>query len=311
VSQNFSHRQRGGAIRYAMTYFMLSPMLPLPMPLIALLSHSALGVASRTISVHFCLCAEVEGAVGLDALRSALDQVRERHPIMRARIVDDEQVGASFYKSDAPIEIEATVIGIDGDWRPAVEHELRKPMGVGVNALMRATALYSAETTAIVLTFHHAVADGMSAIWVLDDPLRAQGGERLEAVPFSPTIEDAILKPGFTTICSPQVDRSVPFSLETQSSTPMVSDSLRTHIATSEFSRDETARLIERCRANDTTVHGAICAAASLHVPASELGTVRWFARSTCADTPESTTVPAGSSLEALRLRRPRPRPVQ
>jgi hypothetical protein len=49
--------------------------------------------------LHFCLCAEVEAAVGLDALRSALDQVRERHPIMRARIGEDAQFGAEFYKS--------------------------------------------------------------------------------------------------------------------------------------------------------------------------------------------------------------------
>jgi hypothetical protein len=37
--------------------------------------------------VHFCLCVEIAGAVDSDALRSALNQVRDRHPLLRVRIL--------------------------------------------------------------------------------------------------------------------------------------------------------------------------------------------------------------------------------
>jgi hypothetical protein len=39
---------------------------------------------AQVYPVHFCLCAEIEGTVDAAALRPALDQVRERHPCMRA-----------------------------------------------------------------------------------------------------------------------------------------------------------------------------------------------------------------------------------
>jgi hypothetical protein len=66
---------------------------------------------AQVYPVHFCLCAEIEGAVDSDALRWALNQVRERHPILRARIVDDGEFGGAFYESGRPIELETIAIG--------------------------------------------------------------------------------------------------------------------------------------------------------------------------------------------------------
>ena len=54
---------------------------------------------------------------------------------------------------------------------------------------------------------------------------------------------------------------------------PIVPDKLRTNIVTAELSHEETTRLLEQCRANDTTMHGLICAAASRHVRASNYDT--------------------------------------
>src|ERR1700688_3761170 len=92
---------------------------------------------AQVYPVHFCLCAEIDGAVDSDALRSALNQVRERHPILKARIVDDGELGAAFYTSDRPIELKTIAVRNDVDWRPTVERELEKPMGIGANALLR------------------------------------------------------------------------------------------------------------------------------------------------------------------------------
>jgi Condensation domain len=139
---------------------------------------------AQVYPVHFCLCAEIEGAVDSDALRWALNQVRERHPILKACIVDDGEFGAAFYESDRPIELETIAVGKEADWRPTVERELKKPMGIGVNALLRATVLCAPEITVIVLTFYHAIADALSGIWVLQDVMRALAGANLRR--FSP-----------------------------------------------------------------------------------------------------------------------------
>jgi NRPS condensation-like uncharacterized protein len=148
-------------------------------------------------------------------------------------------------------------------------------MGIEANALLRATALYAPETTIIILTFHHAIADGMSGVWVLHDLMRALAGQQLEACLFPPPLEEKILGPSLRPARAWEADGIAPILPKIQSTAPIVPDNIRANIVTAEFSREETARLLERCRANGTTVHGMICAAASRHVPASDHDFVR------------------------------------
>ncbi len=229
---------------------------------------------AQVYPVHFCLCAEIEGTVDRDTLGSALGQVRERHPMLRARIVDDAEFGTAFYESDRPIGLDTIAIGKDTDWRPTVERELKRPMGIGTSALLRATALCAQDKTIIVLTFRHAIADALSGICVLQDMMRALGGEQLTTLQFSPPIEEKLLGSSAHPGHARKADRIMPIAPEIRSAVPLVPDNLQTNIVTAEFSQEETARLLERCRANGTTVHGIICAAASRHVPASDHDTV-------------------------------------
>ena len=219
--------------------------------------------------VHFCLCAEIDGWVRPDTLRAAANQVRKRHPALRVRIVDDALSGAAFYRCDAPLPLETVAVGNDADWVRTVERELKKPMPSGAGAPLRLTVVYAPETTAIILTFHHAIADGMSGVCVLRDLMRALAGERLQALPFSPAIEEKLL--GFSAVHADTCGRIMPVT----PTVPAACEDLRPQIVTAEFSQEETARLLKRCRTNETTVHGAICAAASRHLPASEQDTVR------------------------------------
>ncbi len=220
---------------------------------------------AQVYPVHFCLCAEIEGAVGAEALRSALNQVRERHPLLRVRIVDDAEFGTAFHESGRPIELEMIAVGRDADWRPMAERELQRPMGVGASALLRVTALCAPDVTAIVLTFYHAIADGMSAVWILHDMMRALAGERLEALRSFAPIEEKILGLSHRPTDAEEPDRITPILPRAQSAALMPAG-LRTNIETAEFSKEETGCLVERCRANDTTMHNLICAVAARHV---------------------------------------------
>jgi hypothetical protein len=53
------------------------------------------------------------------------------------------------------------------------------------------------------------------------------------------------------------------------------SDKLAVNIASLEWDRKETARLIQCCKENGTTVNGAISAAASRHLPPSDANAIR------------------------------------
>jgi hypothetical protein len=146
-------------------------------------------------------------------------------------------------------------------------------MGNGSGALLRVTAVRAPDVTTIVLTFHHAIADGLSAVWILHDLLSALAGEQLEAFKSFSPIEEKILgpspRPARTSerpARASEPGRAAPVLPQT---TPLLPANLRTNIDTAEFTKEETARLIERCRAINTTVHSVICAAAARCVPVS------------------------------------------
>src|SRR5262245_66670418 len=52
-------------------------------------------------------------------------------------------------------------------------------------------------------------------------------------------------------------------------------DRLMTNLAIMEWDQEETARLLRSCKANGSTVHGAICAGASRHLPDSDANVIR------------------------------------
>jgi hypothetical protein len=104
---------------------------------------------------------------------------------------------------------------------------------------------------------------GLSAVWILHDILSALAGEQLEAFKFFSPIEEKILGPSPRRARTSESDRAVPVLPQTRPAAPLLPANPRTNIDTAEFSKEETARLIERCRANNTTVHSMICAAAA------------------------------------------------
>jgi hypothetical protein len=64
-------------------------------------------------------------------------------------------------------------------------------------------------------------------------------------------------------------------SSSTRASIAQPADRFMANLATMEWDPEETARLLRSCKVNGATLHGAICAAASRHLPASDADAVR------------------------------------
>jgi hypothetical protein len=82
---------------------------------------------SLAFPVHFCLVAEIEGAIDPVKLHAALEQVRRRHPALRVCIIDDAEAGPAFCRTDNPIEVYTAPVEADAQWRLVVEDELNRP----------------------------------------------------------------------------------------------------------------------------------------------------------------------------------------
>ena len=213
---------------------------------------------------HYCLVAEIAGVVDVPKLRTALEQVRRKHPALRVSIGNDAGNGPMFETTDNPIELRASVVEAGSDWRGAVESELNRSFEPSPGPLMRATALLNPDGAAVVLTFHHAVADALSSVYIIDDMMRALAGDQLAALPFCPPLETVPARSASraAVACG---DPPLAAAVERHAA----------HVTVLEWDQDHTDRLIHGCRANRTTVHAAICAAASRYLPVSAGGAFR------------------------------------
>ena len=117
--------------------------------------------------------------------------------------------------------------------------------------------------------------DALSGTRILHDVMRALAGDCLEVLPPLPPVEEMIagfasnpvvVGEGIRAPISPQSPRSRPHKAP---------ERFMANLAIVEWDQKETARLLRSCKANGTTVHGAICAAASRHLPASDANTIR------------------------------------
>jgi hypothetical protein len=228
-----------------------------------------------TFPVHFCLVAQIEGALHPARLGAALEQVRRRHPALRVCIADDAETGPAFHRIDDPIELHAVQAQTATDWRGVVERELSLPFSASRGPLLQSTALWASDGTSIVLTFHHAVMDGLSGTRIVHDLMRALAGDHLEVLPLRPPLEEMIER----VISVRDFVEGCILRGETAPKIPArvarAGKKLVANIASVEWDRNDTARLVRSCKANGTTVHGAICAAASQHLPASDADAIR------------------------------------
>ncbi|KRD61280.1 condensation protein [Flavobacterium sp. Root935] len=203
-------------------------------------------------SKDFALVAEVEGRESADAWRLAVDQVQKRHPNLSARIRMDE-FKRPFIEHVDSLVIPLKVIEIDNNfkWEEVVEKELATRFNTEEGPLFRVIVLQKPEDTVLILVANHTLADGSSLMYLFRDLLEAVTGQ----IP----LVLAPQKSNDETLGLPE-DTAVEDN-ETSIYIFKKPDAVSPKVESIKFSSEHTSQLIERSRLEQTTVHGAICAA--------------------------------------------------
>ncbi|BDU26945.1 condensation domain-containing protein [Flavobacterium sp. GSB-24] len=203
-------------------------------------------------SKDFALAAEVEGRESADAWRLAVDQVQKRHPNLSARIRMDE-FKRPFIEHVDSLVIPLKVIEIDNSfkWEEIVEKELATRFNTEEGPLFRVIVLQKPEDTVLILAANHTLADGSSLMYLFRDLLEAVTGQ----IP----LVLAPQKSNDETLGLPE-DTAVEDN-ETSIYIFKKPDAVSPKVESIKFSSEHTSQLIERSRLEQTTVHGAICAA--------------------------------------------------
>lgn len=227
---------------------------------------------SLAFPVHFSLVAEIQGTLDSARLAAALEQVRNRHSALRVGIVDDAETGPMFCRTNHPIELNVLPVDTVADWGRVVESDLSLPFSTFPGPLMRATVLRASDGASIILKFHHAIVDGLSGTRILHDLMRALAGDRLEVLPPAPLLEEMIA----SAASQPTViEKMTSHDIAKASRAAQESEKFAANVAIAEWDQEETGRLLRFCKENGTTAHGAICAAAARHLPASGANVIR------------------------------------
>jgi hypothetical protein len=218
--------------------------------------------------------ARIEGPITPEILQQALDLVQKRHPMLQVHIV--ESVDGFYFQSDSTYKIPLRVIDkqYENQGIEIAEDELHQKFSGGLAPLCRVTFLHSSTSNGvseIIATFHHAITDGISCMHFFDDLFsycqQIAAGDRIAEV-----VTMQLLPPLETLLASHLSRNNNVEETQEQSSQEIQPPKLiiedeapaserRTRLLTRILSKEMTMMLRNRCRQEETTVHGALCAA--------------------------------------------------
>jgi NRPS condensation-like uncharacterized protein len=221
--------------------------------------------------------ARIEGSIKPAILQQALDFLQELHPLLQSHIINLEDV--AYFKSEGTTKIPLDVIDKqdENEWLEVAQKELHQKFTRNTNPLCRLTLLRSSISDGIneiIVTFHHAITDGMSCMVFIDQLLsyyqQMSAGEDIPKVvtmQLLPPLEK-LLDSGFISknnVAEKQHNEVIPTPhLIIEQEAPL--NDRHTCLVTRILSQDMTLRLTERCKQEQTTVHGALCSAMLLAI---------------------------------------------
>ena len=214
--------------------------------------------------VHFTVIAEFGTRLDTDHLQQSLRAAQRRHPLLSVHVEDRPGGRLGFYrpKHVAPVDILIHERS-DGDWTRSVSAELARPFDRSHAPLIRAVLVNKPMGSALLLTFDHTVADGISSMLVLRDVVAGLSNLPVKDLPVPPSQEQLIdrMLPHVKEFDDSELQEGDPRMLRPTSLRPF--NDVPTRVQRLEMTEFETAQLVHRCSTERTTVHGAIVAAAS------------------------------------------------
>lgn len=207
------------------------------------------------------LSATIKGAISVNQMTEALSWIQHRHPLLRTRIVIDQQQQPRLVSEGVPaIPLRVIERQNEENWLTEISEELLSPFLWGEQPLARVVLLHSPSGCELLVTYHH-IGDGLSGAYLMRDiwcEITKPGSCR-EPLPEIPSIDQLL-----PTVVRKGDKDAVDFNWRIETDSTIQLDETfpeRLEVLHWYFSPLETNRLVARCRLEQTTVHGALCAA--------------------------------------------------
>jgi Condensation domain len=203
--------------------------------------------------MDFATVATIHGQLNCDQLAVVLKQVQHRHPLLRVRIATDAIGQPKFVETDGDIPIRQIIRIDDQQWQQELEVELSHSLDWQTAPLLRVVLVQSETESELIIICHHAIADGLSGIYLMRDVIQGLGGKQFERAELSVAVPLESAFPGNLPCSDPIAKRS--------DYPPPQSRRPQPHVHNVVLSPKLTQQLIQCSRVEGTTVQGAISAA--------------------------------------------------
>ena len=221
------------------------------------------------------MVARIRGSVTESMVRDAVAKVRQRHPNLRVRVVDDGD-GNPWLTSEGAevIQIETVPREADDHWIRVVQESCQIPFDFDVRPPIRFILIQSPATSDLIILCHHIICDGMSLAYLARDLMVHLGDpdREVEVLPDPIPIDRDTLPEGVSLNAVARFlinrmnkkwqDEKVVFDQEDYLSLSAAYWKRYQHqVLPIELSEAQTSALVERCRKEEVTVNSALTAA--------------------------------------------------
>ena len=237
----------------------------------------ALWIQDRIGCSNSVIVARLDGPLSDSALRRALRKLQKRHPLLSVHIATPDGESSPKFVSAGTPAIDVRVVDRmrraqrEAGWHTQTEYELNTPFDTATGPLVRVVSIRPPEIGSgqaeesgtncdLILTVHAAIGDVAAGEQPLDDLLRSLAGTGADTtLPERRALDDLI----------PADSKKTPkgFGGWLKKAQRFEPDSFVpptervTRVINGQLKPEEVESLIARCRREQTTVHGALCAA--------------------------------------------------
>jgi hypothetical protein len=225
---------------------------------------------NRHMPYHFAICAEIHGKTTVTSWIKAFGAVQRRHPAFSVAITQDENGVPWFHKTAAAGSIPLRIVAQDGaGWEGEMARELSTPFDPEQAPLVRVVLVLQPHRTFLILAAHHSIADTKSLVFAIRDTLQILAGHSLDPLPPIDQL-DSLLQPYQAKSAETGQAFPPPGSLDVY----RTQDGAHPSVKSLNLSEALTSELRRRSGLEETTVHGALVAAAveAARLTSPELG---------------------------------------
>jgi len=144
--------------------------------------------------INCVMSARVRGSIVPANLRTALLKIQAKHPLLRARAVEEAD-GPYFIFDDTP-EIPVRIVErqTDDDWQSVTVAEWKVPFDTKSGPLLRIIWIRSEEVSDLMVVAHHCICDGGAIITLLREILQVADQPEMELTPYTSyaSLEDIV-----------------------------------------------------------------------------------------------------------------------